>query len=361
METYKYSLDRSSKKFICPNCHKKTFVKYVDNDNGNYLSDDYGRCDRETKCQYHKPISKGEKCYLISFINLESISEKAFKGTDQDGVISIIPKSQVLENEKIGCWISEWFLNNSSISFLGNEFKYINSQNSEFVNTVSTIETLPQKPSFHDQEILDEMFYKNSVRNNLTGYLNTKFKSDVVNNAMWKYQITGTNYCWDNTTIFWQIDNEDRIRGAKLMLYDKLTGKRVKEKYNHINWLHKALKLSDFNLNQCLFGLQLVKEDIDKTIAIVESEKTAIIMSIVKPKYVWLATGSKQNFKLDLMKPIKNRNIILFPDKSEFNDWSKRANELNKLGFKIETSELIEKTNYAPGFDLADYYEVNFN
>jgi hypothetical protein len=47
---YNYQFDTSSKKFICPNCLKKRFVKYIDA-NGNYLHDNYGKCDRP-KCGY---------------------------------------------------------------------------------------------------------------------------------------------------------------------------------------------------------------------------------------------------------------------------------------------------------------------
>ena len=46
METFKYSLDKSSKKHICPNCNKKTFVLYIDTVTGEYLPTDFGRCDR---------------------------------------------------------------------------------------------------------------------------------------------------------------------------------------------------------------------------------------------------------------------------------------------------------------------------
>ena len=30
MEVYKYTLDKGSKKFLCPNCTKKTFVLYME-------------------------------------------------------------------------------------------------------------------------------------------------------------------------------------------------------------------------------------------------------------------------------------------------------------------------------------------
>jgi hypothetical protein len=40
-----------------------------------------------------------------------------------------------------------------------------------------------------------------------------------------------------------------------------------------------------FNINQCLFGLHLINESNQKTIAVVESEKTAVLISVFKPQY----------------------------------------------------------------------------
>lgn len=50
---YKFQLDKSSKKFHCPECTQKTFVRYVDSETGEYMPDEVGRCDRESKCAYH--------------------------------------------------------------------------------------------------------------------------------------------------------------------------------------------------------------------------------------------------------------------------------------------------------------------
>ena len=142
------------------------------------------------------------------------------------------------------------------------------------------------------------------------------------------------------------MDTNEQIRGAKIMLYNEHTGKRVKEPYNHINWLHKAIKEPNFNLRQCLFGLHLINQDYQKDIAIVESEKTAIIMSIYLPEFIWLATGSKSNFKFDLLEPLKKRKCFAFPDKGEFKNWNDKAKELNSRGFKIEVSNILEQSKF---------------
>ena len=361
METFRYSLDKSSKKFICPDCNKKTFVLYVDTEKGNFLTDDFGKCDRLTQCNYHKAPSKGKKAYLIDFLAFNSISDKAYKLTDLNGIISIIPKSQVLEQTKNNCWITEWYLKTSTINYLSNESKYFNTDNVNLVNEVIkkfsvSHQAVEVKPSFHSLELLNELYFEKPQIDNLTEFLKSKFSKDEVFNAMQNYFITGTNHFWNNTTVFWQINNKEQIQCAKLMLYDRFTGKRIKEPYNHINWLHKATKENYFKLCQCLFGLHRINEDYQKTVAIVESEKTAIVMSIFLPEFIWIATGSKVNFKFELLEPLKKRNVIAFPDKGEYNSWFNKATELNAFKFKIAVSDLIENTDFENGFDIADYY-----
>jgi hypothetical protein len=102
--------------------------------------------------------------------------------------------------------------------------------------------------------------------------------------------------------------------------------------------------------------LHLINEYPEKTIALVESEKTAITMSLFLPNYLWIATGSKGNFKKELLEPIKNFKIIVYPDKSEYNDWNKKATQLNQKGYQIRCSDYVEKKDVPKGTDLADIY-----
>ncbi|MGS0747308.1 DUF6371 domain-containing protein [Halpernia sp. GG3] len=357
MEAFRYILDKSSKKYVCPNCNKKSFVFYVDIETGNFLTSDFGRCDRSTNCNYHKAPPKGKRTFKIEFLALNSITEKAYKLIDLNGIISIIPKSQILEQTKDNCWITEWFLKTLTINYLSNESKYFNPDKMVFINEIRSAPPPPKvAPSFHSLDLFDKMYHKNLQTDNLTEFLKSKFSKDEVLKAKQNYFITSTNHFWNDATVFWQIDNKDKIRSAKIMLYDKYKGKRIKEPYNHINWLHKATKKPDFNLCQCLFGLHRINEDYQKTIAICESEKTAIVMSIFLPEFIWLATGSKGNFKSELLEPLKKRDVIAYPDKGEYNDWLRRSNDLNAKGFKIAVSNLIELTEFESGFDLADYY-----
>ncbi|WP_409187201.1 DUF6371 domain-containing protein [Antarcticibacterium sp. 1MA-6-2] len=96
------------------------------------------------------------------------------------------------------------------------------------------------------------------------------------------------------------------------MLYDPVTGKRKKEPFSHITWVHSLLqkkgKHKDFVLSQCLFGLHLIRDYPDNNmIAIVEAPKTACIMSAIYPKYLWLATCGLSNIKPRLFKPLKEK------------------------------------------------------
>ena len=149
------------------------------------------------------------------------------------------------------------------------------------------------------------------------------------------------------------------------MLINPITGKRVKEPFPHINWVHSVLGLKNYNLKQCLFGEHLVAKSLQPlatktTIAIVESEKTAITMNLFLKNTLWVATGSKQNLKHEFLQGLKNYNIILFPDCGEYKDWDKKALELTKLGYTIKCSKLLESCNYTIGTDLADvYFDLN--
>jgi len=359
METknFKYSLDPGSKKFTCPACHKKRLVKYLDNNTGNYLNDDFGRCDRQQNCGYHKAPPKGKKCYLITFLSIQDISPKAIKAVDENGVINFVPKSQILERVKNECWLTEWYLKKETIPFTGCNSKYFNSDKLEVVNTITVKEPQPEpKPSYHSLETLDQLFNESCTDDHFTKFLHSIFSIDEVEKAVKDYFITGNNKKWPMATIFWQIDHKEQIHAGKVMLYNPETGKRIKEPYSHINWLHNIENETDFNLSQCLFGLHRINEDYQKTIAIIESEKTAIIMSIVLPEYIWLATGAKHGLKLDKLKPLKNRQIILYPDKGEFKNWQKVETEATKNRFKIQTSNLLENTDLEAGADLADLY-----
>lgn len=214
-------------------------------------------------------------------------------------------------------------------------------------------------PSYHPLELVKKSG-RNFKQNYFIQFLKILFSEEEVKNAILKYLI-GTSDHWNGATVFWQIDHRQKVRHGKIMLYNSNTGKRTKNPHGkaYINSIRSTLKLRNFNLKQCLFGLHLINETEIRTVAIVEGEKTAVIMSVFKPEYVWLATGSKQGFKYEILKPLKGYNIVAFPDKSEYNDWQTKARELSNFGFNISVSDFLEDSIYPEGTDLVDVFIKN--
>jgi ribosomal protein L21E len=210
----------------------------------------------------------------------------------------------------------------------------------------------PVKPTYIDREILQKTLTKYEI-NPLITYLYSHYDGDEVNVTIDKYQV-GTSKMNNGATIFWQMDNTGNIRTGKIMAYDITTGKRIKDKnIIAISWVHYKLKKPKESIRQCLFGLHLLNDNI-KQVAIVESEKTAIIMSIESPNYTWMSTGTISGFKYEYLAPLKGTAIIAFPDKGGYAQWQKTAEKLNEKGFEIEVSQLLENKKYLKGWDLVD-------
>lgn len=180
-------------------------------------------------------------------------------------------------------------------------------------------------------------------KNHFVTFLISLFGPVQTNKLISKFFI-GTSTHWPCSTVFYQIDIAGKIRTGKIMLYNPVTGKRVKEPYNYISFVHRAIKLPDFNLRQCLFGEHQLF-DKTKPAAIVESEKSAIIASVYLPQFNWLATGGSNGSKWtnpEVFKVLKGHKVILFPDIQSFDDWSTKAEILKKFGIDTKISQLLE-------------------
>jgi hypothetical protein len=285
-------------RYHCPKCkpRNKTFSLYIDTETGEHVHHSVGRCNRESKCGYHYPPKQYFQNNNISF---ETPQPTGFKPRP-------IPP--------------------------------------------------PPKPvSFIPVKVFRASL-KGHEENNFVKFLIKVFGVEVTSDLISKYFIA-TSKLWNGATVFWQIDTHGKVRTGKIMLYNPSTGKRVKEPYDRISWAHTALKQPEFELKQCLFGEHLL---IDKTkpVAIVESEKTAVIASVYFPQFIWLAVGGLSNLNPEKCSVLKGRIVILFPDLNGFDKWSKKAKELSGLAI-FTVSDLLERkaneTEKQQGFDLADY------
>ena len=162
-------------------------------------------------------------------------------------------------------------------------------------------EVEPKATSYIDLDIVNQSLQR-YPDNKLFQFLSAQFGEAETLKLMAKYKV-GTSKHWDGATVFWQIDYQNRVRTGKIMLYNPTTGKRIKEPYNHVTWVHSVLHKEDYNLKQCFFGEHLLPEDKSRPVALVESEKTAIIASYYLPQFLWIASGGKNGcFNVNLMK-----------------------------------------------------------
>lgn len=192
--------------------------------------------------------------------------------------------------------------------------------------------------------VLRSDYITHSLRDNvLVKYLASIFNAEQVNRAAALYGLDSQKKWrgddpWHGAAVFYQIDPEYQKIAYKIMQYDS-DGHRVKGKYIKGKEIagQDARKTEEKDLlNQksliesgkyCLFGSHLLNhpESEKKKICIVESEKTAIICSIVYPEAIWMATGScyyLREYKIQSLykKGIQKRNVVLFPDADVFKD-----------------------------------------
>ena len=167
---------------------------------------------------------------------------------------------------------------------------------------------------------------------------------DVVN----AYQLGVTK---DGHVIYWYIDKDDVVRMGKVMAY-KSDGHR-EHSFTPLS-IPKNLSIrgefpADYSIKQTLFGEHLLgyPQNINKTIGIVESEKSAVICSMCIPDALWIATGSRCNLQEERLSTIKDRDTILFPDTDKdgetYSQWHQRAKELNAKGWHLHVSDYLER------------------
>ncbi len=158
-------LDKGSKKFICPGCGQKTFVKMKNFNTGEYLPDHVGRCDRENNCGYHFTLKQ-----YLSEVSLNYYAPaKPWRKEPVDQVIDFMPL--------------------------------------EFV----------------------EKSMNGFDKTNFAEYLISLFGIKVATKALLKYLVGRSKKDNLKACIFWRIDNEQKVRTGKIMCYSPETGKRNKE------------------------------------------------------------------------------------------------------------------------------------
>jgi hypothetical protein len=174
----------------------------------------------------------------------------------------------------------------------------------------------------------DSMVQKAYIHNNFILFLVKLFRWEVALQAAEKY-LVGTSKYWHGATVFWQQDRHFKLRTGKIMLYNETTGKRIKQPFNHVTWVHKIIGHANYKLEQCFFGEHLLADEPNAVVCVTESEKTAVMASVMMPDYLWLAAGSLNGLDAHKCKALKGRTVWLFPDVGAYDNWSAKARELN--------------------------------
>ena len=306
---YKYHLLKykgKATRLTCPQCGRKhCFAPYVD-DNNQMVSSEYGRCDHESSCGYCK-----------------------------------YPPSET--------------------KLMGYKSAYSKYQ----YRPISRVMRQPQSMAEFDEVInsIPMDIVRRTVRINPTSdflhFLRTVFDEEIVGRLVEEYMI-GVTKAGD--AVFYQIDKDGRCRTGKVMKYNRETGRRIKDGSvkTPITWVHSLLKQQgvlpkEWELKQCLFGEHLLQKYPDKTICLVEAEKTAIICSGFMPEYVWVAVGGKSQLG-DRVEALAGRTVLAIPDVDAQESWMEKIKERPHLNIQITDFLRVRATeeDLANGADIAD-------
>lgn len=294
MTKYKYHLLKykgKQSRLTCPECGRPhCFTPYVD-DNEQIIGEQYGRCDHESSCGYisYPPAPNDWR---------EPYPQRQYRKPQRKPTIIMKPKAKVTPTDQLS--------------------------------------TIPM-------EIVKKTIRKDKPSDFIT-FLQTLFDQKTIDRLIDEYQIGVTK---SNDAVFYQIDQQGRCRTGKVMKYDPITGHRIKGDTDKtpITWVHSLLKqqgvLPDqWELTQCLFGEHLLKRYPDRVVALVESEKTAIICAGIAPDCIWMATGGKGQLN-DRVEVLDGRKIVAFPDIDGYDTWSEKIRERPYLS--IHLSDILER------------------
>lgn len=203
----------------------------------------------------------------------------------------------------------------------------------------------PKRPDFILKEVVERTF--SNFRDNIFfRFLVKTFDVDTAFELQEKYNI-GT--AKGGGTIFWQQDREGNFRTGKVFYY-QMNGKRNKERASW--YIHNQVK-EGFSLVQVFFGENLTFKNPGKPVALCESEKTAILMSVFEPKYTWVATGGANMINISRLARL-NRLDFVSPDQGQFDLWKLQTALHRGREMDIRVERAFKNGEVDPGADILD-------
>ena len=300
---YRYMFDsprvtgHRQQKAICPQCGRKSFVRYVDTHDGyRYLNDNVGRCDHENSCGYHYTPHDYFQDHPWLMESKSPSQHRPSTPTPPPPPPPLRPLSMALVEEN------------------------------------------------HSPQSVFWSWFAGSCARQLN------FDPANVKRIYEDYQIGIADH---GDVIFWQIDEQQRVRTGHIMAYDT-QGKRC----GRNDWVHDQIKkgkmkgqLPDgFVLYQCFFGQHLLPKYAEAHVCLVESEKTALIMAARHPDLIWLATSGSSGLSVEKLECLRGRRFTVFPDSGCYEKWNHVMQQTKGLQYAI--SDQMEQ--YPANTDLAD-------
>ncbi len=377
-----------STRFTCPGCKTPySFTRYLDGETHQPIHPTVGRCNREIKCGYHYTPrqyyadQRNQNLYLPNthhhgssygsphhdyhslishnngdaHVNPNAPSQPAPPQSSSDTITS---HSNLSQHQKQIHKISNLLITNHKDQLTIPHPLHLYPEPSVLFSVPQ-----PKQPKKHPDFIPHKYLKRSlSLNSNFVRFLRNHFSDLQIAEAANNYLLGATI---KKEVIFWQIDIHGKVHTGKIMQYNPQTGRRIKNGYGGINWVHHMLKrsnlsFSDFNLCQCYFGEHLLRLYPDKPVAIVEAEKTAVIASIIYQDYNWLAAGNLNGLNVEKSRVLRNKTIILYPDAGCYTRWLHKAEQINReLPLHLTVSSFLEhfatpqQTHH--GYDLADY------
>ncbi len=329
---HRYKLDQSSKKYHCPECNKKTFVLYIDALTAEYLPEQYGRCDRESKCNYFlNPYTDGyfkEQCENENGKIWESVKNQKQRKSDPVAI-------------------------NKTVFFDFETFKKTLSNYDQNVFIQNLIHNVAFPFEANEVTKIIELYRLGTVaRGYRSGAITFPF-IDIHNNV--------------RTIQVKQFDDTNHTKATDF-LHSVIEKHCIRNNKTFPEWLEAYTK-QDKKVS-CLFGEHLLNKFPKNPIALVEAPKTAIYgtlyfgMPETPEKLIWLAVYNKSSFSLEKMEILKGKDVYVFPDLSKdgntFKEWQSKALKIEKQlpGTKFIFSDLLESLanddDRETGGDLAD-------
>lgn len=238
--SYKYKLDTSSKKFYCPKCNNKRFVKFIDNE-GVYLSAEYGRCDRIANCSYfNKPDlapnepfylpNKVEKPLLTSFID-KAIFEDSMKHYDrnafyqyltqfykEESVLDVFAKYNVGTSQKWGGSTVFWQMDGYGKLRSGKIMKYDKSNGKRVKKPkplITWVHSLLQLEAFNLKQVLFGQHLVKHIENENIVCIVESEKTAII------CSLECPDFCWIATGSFqmFKTENMKALIGKRIIVF----------------------------------------------------------------------------------------------------------------------------------------------